>query len=118
MADGTPTITPTLDQFLAELRRIIREQNGAQLQDYLVIEPPLPTLYIAMIAEIRQRYPKGKEDDLEEKCSAALPEAREGVDGSPWTAFIKFVTQYFAFIRDVNVENLLETYNQLSELVQ
>ncbi|EON65482.1 hypothetical protein W97_04720 [Coniosporium apollinis CBS 100218] len=118
MADGTPTGTPTLDQFLAELQRIICEQNGAQLQDYLVIEPPYRQLYTAMIAEIRQRYPKGKEDELEGKCSAALPEAREGADGSPWTAFIKFITQYFAFIRDVNVENLLETYNQLSELVQ
>lgn len=110
--------TPTLNQFLGEIARIIREHNGQQLQDYLVIEPPYRDLYNAMILEIRQSFPAGSEDGLEEKCSRALPEAREGLDGASWTSFVKFITQYFVFLRDVSIQNLLDTYNLLSELVQ
>jgi nuclear mRNA export protein PCID2/THP1 len=114
------TQVPTLVQFLGEISKILRQQNAAQLQDYLVIEPPYGDLYNVMITELRNVFPKDadQEDVLEEICSGALPEAREGIDGATWTAFIKFIVQYFIFIRDVNIENLLDTYNLLSELVQ
>ncbi|KAK5140769.1 hypothetical protein LTR04_002855, partial [Oleoguttula sp. CCFEE 6159] len=112
-----PMSTATLDQFLGEIARIVRERNGAQLQDYLVIEPPYRELYNKMIVEIRQSFPKGREDALEAKCSALLPEVRDGVDGASWTAFIKFIVQYFCFLKDVNIDNLLDTYNLLSELL-
>lgn len=118
-----PTVTMdstgALDKFLSEVRQILREKNGTKLQDYLLIEPPYPDLYNVMIAGIQQKYPKGQEDALEEKCSAGLPEARDGINGGPsWSAFIKFITNYFIFLRDVNVDNLLETYNLLRDLVQ
>jgi len=112
------TTSPTLDQFLAEISRILHERNALQLQDYLVIEPPYRDLYNAMITEIRHVFPKGSEGNLEAKCSAALPEARDGEDGQPWTAFSKFMVQYLGFLRDVNIANLLDTYNLLTELVQ
>ena len=115
MSDASISV---LDQFLSETSRILKDRDGARLQDYLVIEPPYPKIYNSMIAELRVAFPRGTEDDLEAKCSQALPEAREGEDGSSWTAFVKFIVQYFAFIRDVNVDNLLDTYNLLSELVQ
>lgn len=109
--------TPTLDRFLSEISRILREKNGLQLQDYLVIEPPYALQYNTMIVELKNGFSKDKPDALEMKCHTALPEARSGEDSS-WTAFIKFIAQYFFFIRDVNINNLLDTYNLLAELVQ
>jgi tetratricopeptide (TPR) repeat protein len=111
--------TPTMDRFLSETSRVLSERNGAALQDILIIQPPFANTYNEMIAEVRRAYPVGFEEQLEVKCSDHLPEARDGgEDGATWGAFISFVAQYFAFIRDVNIDDLLETYNQLSELVQ
>ncbi|KAI9654568.1 MAG: hypothetical protein M1831_005329 [Alyxoria varia] len=109
----------TLDQFLADISRIIREKNDVQLQDYLVIEPPFGNIYLDMINELKQKYPKGSEKKLEATCEEALPKGGEDQDGPPpWTAFTKFLVQYFGFIRDVNIENLLQTYELLCELVK
>ncbi|KAF2147149.1 uncharacterized protein K452DRAFT_217460 [Aplosporella prunicola CBS 121167] len=117
--------TPTIDQFLSEVGRIVKSKNGAMLQDYLVLEPhggQYPAIYTSMINEVRQVYPKGAEDALEDRCSRALPELQELDDGSSWTAFIRFIAQYLTFLRDIDVQNLdktqLEAYNLLSELVQ
>jgi hypothetical protein len=110
--------TPTTDQFLGEISKILREKNASQLQQYLIIEPPYPQIYQQIVQEVRRVFPKGSEDALEKKCSEALPEARLGEDDSPWTAFVKFMVQYFTFLRDVNVEQLLDTFNLLCELVQ
>lgn len=110
--------TPIVDQFLGEISRIIREENGLQLQDYLVVEPPYGDLYQTMIGEIRKTFSKGAEDVLEKKCEAAIPEARGGGETASWSAFVKFMVQYLGFLRDVDTQNLLETYNLLNELVQ
>jgi tetratricopeptide (TPR) repeat protein len=111
--------TPTLNQFLSEVARVFRNRNGEEMQKILLIEPPFTDTYNSMIAEIREVFPAGYEEDLEWTCSENLPEARDGdEDGATWGAFIKFMAQYFAFIRDINVEDLLETNNQLSELLQ
>lgn len=110
--------TQTLDRFLGELYRILDAKNGSQLQDYLVIEPPFSNVYISMISELRSAYPRGREDGLEEKCGRCIPQPEAGEESLTWTAFAKFLVQYFGFVRDVNIDNLLETYNMLSELVQ
>lgn len=107
--------TPTIDQFLAEIASIVREKDGAKLQDYLVIEPPFTSLYGTMVNEMRQSYPRGREDPLEPKCRNVLPTDEEDAQ---WSGFIKFMVQYFSFLRDVNINNLLDTYNALSEVVQ
>lgn len=116
--EAVMSTTPTLDQFVSEISSILHEKNGLQLQNYLVIEPPYQDLYNTMITEIRHVFPKGSEAALEVKCSAALIEARDKDDGLPWTSFSKLMVQYFGFLRDVNIDNLLETYNLLSELLQ
>ena len=118
--------TTTLDRLLSEISSIIRARDALKLRSYLVIEPPYAPIYDALITELRTTFPRapggGRDagaNALEALCGAGLPEAREGLDGSPsWTAFVKFIVQYFTFLRDVDVRNLLETYNLLSELVQ
>lgn len=109
--------TPTLDQFLSEISQILHQQDSSKLCDYLVIEPPYGQVYHSMINELRSAYPKGKDPALEVKCSSSLPDGL-GEDNASWGAFTKFMVQYLSFIRDVDVQNLLETYNLLSELVQ
>ncbi|KAB8346151.1 hypothetical protein FH972_023197 [Carpinus fangiana] len=110
--------TPTVDQFLTEISAILRTKNASKLREYLIIEPPYNELYHKIIGETRQAYPRGNEDALEAKCSNALPEARDGEDGSSWTMFVRLMVAYFGFLRDVNIDNLLDTYNLLGELVQ
>lgn len=110
--------TSTIDQFLSEIARIVSGKDGKQLQNYLIIEPPYSGLYVNMISEMRQQFPKHREEALESKCSTYLPVSRESSDEPPWSAFIKFIAQYLIFLRDVDTNNLLGTYNSLSELVQ
>lgn len=110
--------TPTIDKFLGEVARILREKNGAQLQDYLILEPPLPPLYNIIVSELRQTFPASTQDALEAKCKALLPEDEEGDEGGSWTAFIAFLVQYFAFLRDVNVDHLVETHDMLKALLK
>lgn len=70
-----------------------------------------------MISELRQTYPVSRQESLERKCSEVLPAEEEGDGGGPFTNFITFITKYFAFIRDVDVSDLLETHQKLKLLL-
>lgn len=115
MAAGTPLV----GQFLVSINGFVKVQNEGQIAQYFKLEPPFSDHYASMIAELRQNYPKGSEEALEQKCTSALSAARDGVDGSPsWTPLIRFMVQYFGYLRDVDgdPEKYLETYKLLSEL--
>ncbi|KAE8382341.1 hypothetical protein BDV26DRAFT_278132 [Aspergillus bertholletiae] len=106
---------PVLDRFLSGISDIIRNRDGSKLQDFLQIEPPLSDIYRQMVEELRRQYPNGsKEADLLRRCEGLVPRTK---NGSSWTAFPTFMKLYFTFLRDVNVDNLLETYNLLKGLV-
>jgi hypothetical protein len=109
--------TPVLDRFLSGITELVRNRDGAKLQDFLQIEPPLSEIYQQMVVELRQHFPNGsqKEADLQRRCEALVPRAK---GGSSWTAFPTFMKLYFTFLRDVNVDNLLETYNLLKGLLK
>lgn len=109
--------TPTLDRFLSGLVDLIKNRDGARLQDFLQIEPPLSDVYMQMVVELRQQYPNGspKEADLLRRCEGLVPRVK---GGSSWTAFPTFMKLYFTFLRDVNVDNLLDTYNLLKGLLK
>ena len=108
----------TIDQFLSEINQILRSKNGQKLGDYLVLEPPLPPLYGVIVNELRGNFPASKQDALEAQCKKRLPEYEDGEVGGSWTNFISFLVQYFVFLRDVNVEQLLETHDMLKLLLQ
>lgn len=112
--------TPLLGQFLVAINGFIQVRNEAGLADYIALEPPFSPHYESMINELKEAYPKGNDQALENKCSQALRAAREGADGSPWTAFVKFMVQYLGYLRDVRIDvsRYLETYELLSELHQ
>ena len=109
--------TTVLDQFLGSVADLVQKRDGAKLQDFLQIEPPLSDIYQRMIEELRQRYAPGPRSDaeLQQRCEALVPRAK---GASSWTAFPTFMKLYLTFLRDVNVDNLLETYNLLKALLK
>lgn len=109
---------PTIDRFLGEIIRVVQENNGSQLQDFLIIEPPLPPLYTLIVAELRQAYPVGSHPALENKCNSFIPAYVEGDDGGSRASFITFMVRYFSFLRDVDVNNLVETHDMLKALLK
>ena len=109
---------PTLDQFLAEIAEIIKKKNGVQLQEYLIYEPPLPPLYNKIVMEVKQFYPPNSQKALENKCISFIPEYEEGEDSGSRTSFVMFLVKYFAFLRDVNTDNLIETHDLLKALLK
>ena len=126
--------TSTIDRFLTEINRILVERDANRLLDYLVIEPPYPASYTEMIAELRRDFPRfGNmaqrygDAELESLCERKLRDVLNsdagtsgGNTGMGWSAFGKFLVQYFVFLREVDVRgrHLLETYNLLSEVLQ
>ena len=110
---------PTIDEFLAAISRLLQERDGQQLQDYLVIEPPFPPKYNQLVGELKQAYPfQSSNNALENKCKSFVPEFDESENGGSRVPFIAFMVRYFAFLRDVNVENLIETHDLLKGLLK
>ena len=111
--------SPTVDQFLGEIVSILRARDGDKLKQYLLIEPPLPRAYTSLVNEVRRAYPRRSQDRLEGKINALLPLQDEGESaGGSWPSFVSFLVHYFGFIRDVNPEQLLETYELLKALLK
>ncbi|KAJ5779878.1 hypothetical protein N7457_007598 [Penicillium paradoxum] len=107
--------TPVLDQFLGSLQELVQNRDGAKVQDFLQLEPPLSDIYQRMTVELQQNYPPGSKTDTEllQRCEPLVPRSKSG----SWTAFPTFVKLYLVFLRDMNTDNLLETYNQLKALL-
>lgn len=114
----------TIAQFLEEVRGLLREKNGIKLQDVMLLEPPLPPSYHLLISDLRQSFPRGSDAVLWGKCAEFLSEydvdhdERDGgvITSSP--AFATFVFKYFEFLRDVDVDALVETHDMLKNLLK
>lgn len=96
----------------------MQEKNGAQLQDYMILEPPLPPLYNQIVSELKQTYPVFNQAPLENKVKDFIPEYEEGDDGASNASFITFVLKYLSFLRDVDIEQLVETHDMLKSLLK
>jgi nuclear mRNA export protein PCID2/THP1 len=106
--------TRTVDQFLIEVRGLVRNQDAEAIAKYLVIEPPFAPPYELLIKELRQFFPKGEDEMLENKCEGQLNSNRD----EQWPAFSRFIAQYFAFMRDLDASDLLATFLGLNSLIQ
>jgi hypothetical protein len=103
-----------LRRFLGVLDNVINTGNGGGLQELLPIEPPFNSDYIHMLEEISSSFsdPQVLQEFIRDRINVS-----GGDDPDAWYAFPDFIVNYFNFIRDVNVENLLETYEMLSNLI-
>lgn len=109
MASGTPTV----NTFLGGMVNILQTQNVAECRQYLLIEPQFPPIYTQLVQEIQQSFPKGKEKVLENKVDGFLNAALE----TPWPAFSNFIAVYFTYLRDLNISDLLATFEGLGKLL-
>ena len=118
--------TPTVDAFLSGLSGLLRTRDAVQLRSYLLVEPPLPEIYSRLTSELRQAFPKSSNDALEAKCDELLLDSQNevaagsGVDksGWAWPGFAAFIKDYLIYLRDVNVQDLFETHQLLSEVIE
>jgi len=107
-----------MDEFLGDLVKVLLAKDGIGLQHALILEPPLPPFYNAVVGELRQVYPAISQALLEKKVGSFIPERDEDNSGGSRAAFISFVVKYFSFLRDVNIGNLLETHDLLKALLR
>lgn len=123
----TAFITPPMDnsallQFLSIIDGLIAGRNGDQLSQFIVIEPDpqgnFPQDYASLIQSIRSGFPPNSDDALEKLCSIHLPTARKGADEIPWNEFVRFIVGYLRYLTLADVQNLLQTFNLVSDLVQ
>lgn len=107
-----------LEQFLATISTFLRTRDDRQLQLYLRIEPPLPDEYTKLSQELKTSYRDG--DALEVHIEKLIPynEDESPEEGGPWPGFLAFMKSYLEYWRDVNFEDLLETYSQLSAVLK
>lgn len=113
-------------QFCDAVNSALQARDGPRLQSILVLEPPFGPIYQELIQSLKSQYPRNNshsEEELENIIRNGVPEIEEGEDeeGRPvpgWGQMASFLAAWMGFIRDVNVDNLLETYERLSELQQ
>ena len=106
--------THLLQQMLRLLNNTIASEDGDLLQKQLPIEPPFHDDYISLLAEINSTF--SDIDSLKEFIRNGI-DVSSSDDKDAWYALPDFLSQYFSFIRDVNLQDLLATYEMLSNLM-
>jgi nuclear mRNA export protein PCID2/THP1 len=92
------------DEFLSSISGFLRAKDAAQLQKWLVVEPPLPEAYVELSREVK---------------TLDIDKAVDSIDNDDaWPGFIAFMKLYLDFFRRVDYGNLLDTHTQLSALVK
>ncbi|KAF2772598.1 hypothetical protein EJ03DRAFT_324606 [Teratosphaeria nubilosa] len=115
------TADARLGQYLIQINGLVAARNESSLARFIALEPPFDAGHQALIDELRNVYPRGKEGVLEQKCTQLLTAGVEGDDGGgSWTSFVKFMVQYLNYLRDISADasKYLQTYELLSELQQ
>jgi nuclear mRNA export protein PCID2/THP1 len=112
-----------IDTFLTEITDIVRASDGLKLLQYLPIEPTFPQAYESIIGELRSSFTYDPQSPLKSKVAleSKINNGLRGVrmaGGDTWSAFLSFMTQYLLYLRDLEPDNLLSTYDQLTELLQ
>jgi hypothetical protein len=106
--------SPLFGQFASLLNSAIENQDGDALLRLLPIEPPLPPDYDRLLHEV---YAVFETDDSFKKSIQQAITVIANDDKDAWHTFADFLATYFEFIREVNIEDLLDTYEKLSNLL-
>lgn len=102
----------------------IRTRNAIELASIVLLEPPFPPIYEELIQSLRNNYPQSadnSENRLDQLVRKVVTEAAESQDeeGRPvqgWNAMVTFLVGWMTFLRDMDLDNLLHTYQGLKEL--
>lgn len=111
-----------LENFLSSVNGFIQSRNADELSNYISIEPDqqgnFGDAYTSLIQNVRSNFPQDNDNALEAFCSQRLPFAQAGEDDMPWLDFVRFMVSYLKYLTLVNPQDLLQTYNLLSDVVQ
>lgn len=106
-------------QFLTGVRKKVLALEDEALKDWLRVEPPVPDVYHQLGAELRSSFPSNT-DALQKLIDKCLPEEDDVPEGrgSPWPGLNSFVNEYMEYWRDVDFNNAVTLYTQLSNLLK
>jgi hypothetical protein len=109
-----------IPKWLDSIQGAVTQQNGEQLRQLLPIEPPFHPDFQNLIREVSQSNEfagDGATVSLKNFIESRLPLADYQASRDAWVALPDFLAEFLRFVRDVKVENLLETFERLSDLV-
>ncbi|PNH42378.1 hypothetical protein VD0004_g4884 [Verticillium dahliae] len=108
-----------LIEFLTQIRAFVRQQNGDELRNWLLVEPNASQTYHNLAAQLRTGFRQQDSTALEQTIEKCLPEDDDVSEGeaTPWPGFVTFMKDYLLFWRDVDFDNLLAAHTLLSGLV-
>ncbi|KAM0325536.1 hypothetical protein ACHAQA_007523 [Verticillium albo-atrum] len=106
-------------EFLTQIRVFVRQQNGDELRNWLLVEPNASQTYHNLSAQLRNGFRQQDSTLLEQTIERCLPEDDDVAEGeaTPWPGFVTFMKDYLLFWRDVDFDNLLAAHTLLSGLV-
>lgn len=102
----------------------IKTRNAVELASIVLLEPPFPPIYEELIQSLRNNYSQNvsnSESRLEQLVRKVVTETAEYQDeqGKPvqsWNAMVTFLVGWMTFLRDLDMDNLLHTYQSLKDL--
>jgi hypothetical protein len=102
----------------------IQARNAEQLGSIVLLEPPFPSDHEELIVSLRNNYPESNESSenrLDELIRKVVTETADyqDADGSivqSWSAMVTFLVRWMTFLRDLDIDNLLHTYQRLAGL--
>lgn len=107
-----------LDGYLTEISNLLRAKNDIALRSYLRVEPPLPDDFAKLSSELKASWQDSSR--LENHIEKLIPESDDdkAEEGGSWPGFLAFMKEYLEYWRDVNMDDLARTHEQLSSLAK
>jgi len=104
----------------------VQTENAYQLQSIVLLEPPFPADHQELIASLQRKYPENdprSEARLKSLVKEVVTETSESQDAegrpiSEWTAMVTFLVGWMTTLRDMDVDNLVLLFQQLSDILQ
>lgn len=104
----------------------IAARNAVELQAIVLLEPPFPPAHQELIGSLQRKYPENdnaSEHRLAQLVKRVVTETAESQDeeGRPvqsWSAMVTFIVRWMTFLRDMDVDNLVQLFQLLSDLQQ
>lgn len=106
-------------QFLTGVRKYVVAADDESLSQWLRVEPPVPDIYYQLRTELQSAFPRNS-DSLAKLIDRCLPEEDDVPEGrgSPWPGLNSFIIEYMEYWRDVDFNDAVKLYTQLSNLLK
>lgn len=106
-------------QFLTGVRKYVVAADDESLSQWLRVEPPVADIYYQLRTELQSSFPSHS-NSLSKLIDRCLPEEDDVPEGkgSPWPGLNSFINEYMEYWRDVDFNDAVKLYTQLSNLLK